>query len=373
MTFTDKEREIIITVAGERGSDPELKTWWDVMERLNYILERSNKTPRSYQQVYSDYLLTREGEGIKEEIQREKYKKMDVAREYRTDIRNQARIEVLNDRMEEAIRDLNHQYLPLPQYKTPEIDDARMIVSLSDLHYGANHKNYFSEYSTDILRQRLDAYSNYAIDYAKKYDVKEILVLNAGDAIEGNIHVSTRIQAECDAVTQSIEVAELIANFLYKVREETGVRVIYGSVLDNHSRIHPNKKDHIEKESFARIIDEFIRLRLVQMDVDIEMVGNYIDDNIGHYTLGGREIVWVHGHLDNPSNVYAKLSEMLDFKIDEVIIAHRHNVQMSWRVFQLPSCKGTDEYAKDKRLYSYAGQAIRIYEGKNRITLEVIF
>ena len=127
----------------------------------------------------------------------------------------------------------------------------------------------------------------------------------------------------------------------------------------------------MEDESFGKIIMELTRLRL--RETDIEFIGHTLDTNIGHIHFGGRNIVWVHGHLDNPDNVVSKLNNMLEFKIDELFIAHRHHFKTWQGLTQVGSMKGTDTYAKDKRLYSKPSQSIVVYEGKNRHMTEVIW
>lgn len=366
--FTQSERELIIKTCYEKGTEEHLKTWQSVTDYLNMLLQRNYKDSKTYRNVWNDHLIIVEGHEIKRDIQKEKYKLSDIAREYRNDIRTQARIEVLTDRTVHAINTLPKIFLK--PFKSIQ-SDTTALVNASDWHLGAKHENYWSRYSVDIAKERVAYYAHEIIRYAKGHNVSEILILNLGDMIEGFIHVSTRIQSELDAIDQSILAGELFSQFIMKIRNTLRVPVKVGWVLDNHSRIHPNKKEHIESESLQRIVMEFTKLRLEK--TDIEFVGNYIDSNIGHYNLNGKNIVWVHGHLDNPNTVVAKLQSGLPFKIDDVIIAHRHSTLIKENVYQVPSMKGTDEYAKDKRLFGNAAQSFRIYDGNNKITFEIIF
>ena len=373
--FTQKERELIIEVC--LNKDLEGMTWQDVTDYLNEMLGREYRDSKTYRNVFNDYMTVKESEAIKNELQIERYKAMDAKREFRTDLRNQARIEVLYEQMFKSIKSLPRIKLDT---KIRRGGHADMIVNASDWHLGAKHKNYWGEYSVEIAKERISKYAREVIRYGKMFNLREVLVINMGDMIEGFIHVSTRVQAELNAIEQTVLAGELFTQFIAEVANGLGVPIKVGSILDNHSRIHPNKAHHIEAENLQTIIEEFVRLRILnaelQGDIEsgaIEFVRNHIDENIGHYNLGGRNIVWVHGHLDNPNTVYQRLSQGLDFKIDGVIIAHRHHIQMHPYVWQVPSMKGTDEYAKNKRLFSPASQSFRVYDGDTRITFEVMF
>lgn len=368
MVFTDSEIKTIVETCLNKGVQEHLKTWNDVHEYLNSILVKNYRDSKTYRKVFNDYLIRTEGHDIKREIQIEKVKLSDVKREYNASIRNEARISNLYEKILEAIREL-----PAIELKPIELvnSDAYALINVSDWHIGAKFDNYFGKYNLEIAKERVNEYAEVIIDECKRYNVKEALILNMGDMIEGFIHVSTRIQAELDAIDQTIVAGELFTQFIIKIHNGLQIPLHVGSVLDNHSRIHPNKKEHIEAESLARIIMEFVKIRLE--NTSINLVANVIDENIGYFNLGGKRIVWVHGHLDNPSNVKAKIQEGVKFHVDEVVMAHRHHIMMKEGIYQVPSMKGTDEYAKDKRLFGEASQSFRIYEGNKKITVEVIF
>ena len=364
--LSNEERNIVIEIASKRGF--EFKTWNDVRLECNRVLGRDNDTARTYQRIYQDYLLVDGAYDIKEDIMKEKFKLQDVKREYISAIRNESRVEVLVEHLQGAIRALPAVHI---EPYTIRLHGASCVATPADWHLGANHDNFMSKYSVDIATKRIGEYADAIIRECKSKVAKELLVINMGDMIEGNIHLGTRLEAELHAVDQTILAGELFANFLMKLRENLDIPIKVGWVLDNHSRIHANKKDHMEDESFGKIIMELTRLRL--RETDIEFIGHTLDTNIGHIYFGGRNIVWVHGHLDNPDNVVSKLNNMLEFKIDELFIAHRHHFKTWQGLTQVGSMKGTDTYAKDKRLYSKPSQSIVVYEGRNRHMTEVIW
>src|SRR5690554_2305032 len=371
--FSTDERNTIVEVC--LNKDELGMTWAEITEHLNELLDRNYKDSKTYRKVLDDHLLIENADDVKLELQKEKYKTQDARREFRRDVRNQARIEMLQDRMIDAIRELppiNISVIP------KENGSSYGIVPAADWHLGAKHSNFWGDYSVEIAKQRVAEYADDVISNLNNYDLKELLVLNLGDMIEGFIHVSIRVAEEINAIEQSILAGELFTQFVTTLYNGLRVPIKLGSILDNHSRIHPDKKVHIEAENLQYVIQEFVRLRLELADLPkgaISIVGNHIDENIGYYKLGGRNIVWVHGHLEKGQlqNIYDRLQRGLPFEIDELIMAHRHNLQIHQNIWQVPSMKGTDGYAKDNRLFSKPSQSYRVYRGNNKITFEKYF
>lgn len=364
MTEEEKEEAILI-IEEERGKGT---SWAKLRRILDRHFGRHNETPRTYQRIWNEHLSKVKALELMEESQRERYKNNDVLREYRNDIRTRARLDVVLEAVREGLEDL--EPIPLPEYLPKATGTNRMIVNISDMHVGAKHENYVSKYNLDITKERLNEYADEVIRTAKKDKVSEMLIINLGDQIEGFIHISTRVQAELDAVEQTIIAGELIAQFIAKVYMSTGANIKVGAVLDNHSRIHPNKKEHIEKESLGRIVEYIYRLRLEMYP--IEFIGNYVDPNIGYTEFGGYRVAWVHGHLDTPARAKKDIERILGTVVDLVYIAHRHHLLIGEDVIQVGSMKGTDEYAFNKRLGSRASQTMTIFEG-NTITHKSVY
>lgn len=364
--MTESEKMEAIDIISEERSIG--TSWSKIKDILDEHFGRNNETPRTYQRLWKEHQAKVNAPQLLEEVQRERYKNNDVLREYRNDIRTRARIEVILEAITEGLKEL--EPIPLPAYTPKVTGNNYSIVNISDLHIGAKHENYVSKYNLEIAKERLSEYADEVIRTIKKDKISEILILNLGDQIEGFIHVSTRVQAELDAVEQTIIAGELIAQFIAKIYIATGVTIKVGAVLDNHSRLHPNKKEHIEKESLGRIVEYIYRLRLEMYPV--EFIGNSVDPNIGYTEFAGYRVAWVHGHLDTPAKVKKDIERILGTMVDIVYIAHRHHILIGEDVVQVGSMKGTDEYAFNKRLGSRASQTITILEG-NSITHKNVY
>lgn len=362
------EYDIIVNACStrkERGL-----TWDELRLELNEILGWDNLTPRTYQHYWKQHEQVLQVDDTLDLIYKETVKSRDRARINTERLRDTARMEVILD----AYREGRTDSFPVFEIVSTPKGHNKAVIAVNDWHVGANHKNYLGEYSVDIMRDYIEIYLNRCIADIELFNVDEVLILNLGDLIEGNIHVSTRIQAELDAVEQSILASELLANFIGGIYT-TGVKVNVGMVLDNHSRIHPNKKDAIEKESFGLLVGEMAKLRLMidGCHDDINWIDNEIDNNIGFAHFNGLNIGWVHGHLDDPKNSNAKLDKLLGVQIDILYSAHYHHLMMKDNIIQCPAMIPSSEYAMDKRLSSRAGQLMTVFDGETQAHMITYF
>ena len=362
------EHDVIIDVCSRRGVDPEIKTWNDVRLLLNDMLGKNNLTPRTYQHIYKEYLDKTIAPELIRETRKEKYQLQDVVREYNSSIRDEARIDNLIEAVENGLRDFEPiTFKPVNYSKSGRY----AIAVVSDWHIGSQHKNYVSEYNLDIASKRVMKYAKRIVDEVNDKDIEELLIINLNDLIEGNIHISTRVQAEMDAVQQTIHASMLLTEFIRYIADNTNARLKVGSVLENHSRINKNKKEHIEAESFGKLIDFIVQDRI--KDDRVMFVGNPLDDNIGLTQFGGLNVAYVHGHLDHPKSVKDKLDNLIGVQMDLVVMAHRHHILIDENVVQVGSLKGTDSYAFDHRLVSKASQTMIFFSDDELIHHHVLF
>lgn len=303
----------------------------------------------------------------KEEIYKLKVQNSDALREYRTLLRDDARIKTIKECISDLADSMDIYSFPTK----PVVDDTYVdwgILQISDWHMGEVFKNYWGEYNQDILKQRVDELVEHTVNLAQENKIKTIYVCNMGDMISGKIHVTTRISDNLDAIEQTMKVSELITYMLFRL-EAYGFDIKYTSTLDNHSRIHQSYRNHIEKESFVKIMDWYIGARIEKSNKNIEIIENTIDDNITLINVNGLNIYCVHGHLDKPNRVIEDLSLSIGIKADYVLMGHYHSLTVSEKYFSRcivnGSLSGVGEYAKNKRYFSHPSQNFLVLS-KNR-------
>ena len=304
------------------------------------------------------------------ENEKMKIQYQDQRREYRKYVRESGRFDHLVSELTKSVKVLNKEK---PLFNTHKqkiriLENNEAVLMTSDWHIGANFKNYFAEYSIDIAKKRIKELTEKTVEYCLANNVSTLHVELLGDSLDGSIHTSARIESEEDVISELMIYCEVLSEMI----NELSIFIPYikvHSVIGNHTRITPNKKESITKENFERLVPFYLKARLTAID-NIEITNSSIDDTIDVYEVKGQTIFCVHGDLDSPQNAVSKLSAMLKVFPDEVHMGHYHkhfemdNYDMETVVNG--SLKGTDNYTKEKRLSGSPMQKLMIYneEGK---------
>lgn len=274
-------------------------------------------------------------------------------------LRSIAREETLKEIAANAVREMSRDKLLRVEYTRPLYANAHHegIVMLSDWHYGMSIKNYFNTYNPEICADRLCELRDAIIRIGKKHNIRKIHVTNLSDLIAGRIHLSLRLESVTDVITQVMHVSELLAEFLTDLSEH--FEIDYRDVVDNHSRLEPNKKDSLELETLVRIIPWYLEQRLKD-NKRIKILYNTFADDIISFKVFDFNIVAVHGHKDSPAKVINNMIAATRQRNDLVLTAHLHHFssdeeQECLRISN-GSLMGVDTYAQDLRLHSKASQ-----------------
>ena len=349
-------------------------------ELVNYLkLSKSGNAFRVW--VYRNALLSSDNETYEEDNEVEAYKEeykaisknRDILNAYRRSLRDEARIEVLQDTVKEAVSNLN----ALPQVRINCIGNPRgdieAVALLSDLHIGVMCNNFVNKYDDKVAAERLSKWTSDIIRYCDSFNVSRLNILNLGDLIHGLIHVSARLEQQYDVVNQIMVAAELIAQALNNL-QVLNCEIIYRSVTDNHSRAVANLHEHIEKENFYRLIDWFLEERLKGSKIVFEH--DNLDESLGLFNLlNGEPFAFAHGHLESKTNVYQMFTGLT--KVIPTYIALGHYHSSSARTFQGSklfingSVCGVEQYALSKRLASPAEQKLIIFDDVNVIDIDI--
>lgn len=231
------------------------------------------------------------------------------------------------------------------------------LLLLSDWHYGMVCDSCWNKYNPDVARKRIAKLLDEVKKLCIEQDITHITVLNLSDLISGRIHFKIRLESRIDVITQTIEVSEILAEFLTELSEIA--EIDYYDCLDNHSRLEPIKTDSLDLESLVRIIPWFLKTRLAD-NQNIRIQDNEFSDDIIYAQIFDHTIYAVHGHKDTPTNAVKNLTMMLKGTPDLVCIAHRHHFtadeQNEVLLIGNGSLMGSDSFAVDNRLTSHPSQ-----------------
>lgn len=379
----ETELEYILRICSQKDV---IGTWDKVASILNENLNK-NYGESTYRKKYQSYtalnsIATTEKEDeinlehidlLKQEqdkLYKQQIKTRDANREYRARLRDEARIENILECIHKDTVRFNPIIRP---YNGLDNGYNTAILCIGDWHCGDNVHNFYNDFDLKILESRVEKLCHKTIKYCQRNNIKTLNVVNLGDMIQNAIHTTCRVMNEMDAIDQIKEVSRLICQLLISLAENIE-QVTYRSVLDNHSRINMNYKEHIEKESFAKLIDWWLIDKINycnekyknEFKNPILMEFDNIDDNIGYMKINGKNIFFSHGHLDSQHSVIQDLTFATGIIADIVLLGHFHKDQtknfQGKKVFFNGTLKGVDEYALKKRLFGAPSQSLIVFD-----------
>ena len=123
------------------------------------------------------------------ELEKERQKLSDERVAYNALVRARSRQEELNEIIREVV---SSGWLPrlecVQQDSYSGTND--LLVSLNDIHYGADVDNYWNHYNSDVFRDMLVRYLDRVICIGREHGSERCVVWNNGDSISGSIHKS---------------------------------------------------------------------------------------------------------------------------------------------------------------------------------------
>lgn len=323
-------------------------------------------------QGYEQYLADKELEISEKtaEMRKERIKLSDERTQNNAILRRLTREETIKEIAFDYADKMNKELkLPLFEYhdwKHKNDDPKEGILLLSDWHYGMICDNPWNKFDTDICKQRVNNLLHKVITKVINEGIQDLTVFDLADLIAGRIHTQIRIQSRCDVITQTMEVAEIMGEFLYALSKYCNIK--YYSTLDNHSRLDPDKKESLDLESLARIIPWYLTKRLKD-EKNIEICENEFGPDIITCKVLGHNVIAVHGDHDNPVTGIDKLTLMTRRQYDLFCTAHRHHMECNEKnhcmVVGNSSLMGTDSYAEKLRLSAEPSQTLIVVTPSN--------
>ena len=222
------------------------------------------------------------------ELQKERQKFYDQRMAYNKILRERAREEELNEIIQECVAsgrlaELHFGNDAFLQFTS----DNTLLVSLNDLHYGANIDNAWCRYNSSICAKMMENYLQKIISIANVHMSEDCVVWAAGDCISGNIHRSIQVSNKETVIEQIMGVSELIAQFLAELsRHFRTVRFV--SVAGNHSRIEPNKENAITAERLDDLVEWYLAARLQNAENIIIDDSHKLDHTISLFSIRGK-------------------------------------------------------------------------------------
>ena len=328
------------------------KTAYGLKEYDDYI---KAKTPEMIGKEEYEKLLEKELE-----IKRERVKLQDQRNLLNRKIREFARKDNLGSILEDKLEKLPNQVISM-DYIQRNPSKKQGILMLSDIHYGMTVDNFLNKYNPDVTRERMEYLVDKAIEYSRLNNLDVMNVCLLGDMISGEQYLSVRLENNENLIDQIINVSELLSNAIYKI--SLNVPFVTISIADgNHERVY-SKKENLNKDNYTTLIRKFLQLRLENVS-NIAFLENVYDENIISFDCCGNTVVGLHGDKCKKEKVAYEMYNMLNKKIDIILMGHFHQVAQDicyeTIVYRNGSFIGTDEYARNLNLNTYPTQKMLI-------------
>lgn len=338
------------------GESKYRKDWWAFNRIFNANVDK----------LVGDNTYSSELKEQIDELYKIKKQVSDQRREYNKMLASDARADNLTEKLIEAAN-----LAPLQNYSNiftfkNNVSNEEAILCLSDWHYGQVSNNIWNSYNTDICKQRVAKLFEKVSIALEEHGIHTLHIVLLGDFINGAIHVGSRVAAEENACEQLMHVSELLANFINALSVYVDKVNVY-STYGNHARTIQNKDDSIHADNMERVIPWWLKQRLTN-NSKVNIIDSEYYEFI-YFNVCGHDIVCTHGDLDKFRDIGVTINSLFSKKfgktIDYTFSGDKHHLE-SFEQFGVESALvgslcGTDEFANNKRLYSYPMQTLCIF------------
>lgn len=290
----------------------------------------------------------------------EKQKLFDQRTAFNKMIRERSRQEELHEILRKAIENGKLSLLNYERSVVP-LSDNDLLVSLNDIHYGANVQNYWNTYNTDVCREMMCHYLDRIISIGELHHSENCVVWENGDAISGSIHYSVAVTNKENVIDQIKGVSELIAEFLAELSKHFKT-VSFVSVAGNHSRLNPNKDQSLICERLDDLVEWYLQARLQDFENIKIGAGEKIDSTMYLIDVRGKTYCGVHGDFDGSTTKVQALQAMARKPLYAILSGHMHHNKVDEvqgiKTIMAGSFLGVDDYCVKNRIVGGQEQTI---------------
>ena len=308
---------------------------------VNYDESTHRKKTMNYLQGYYDAKeefdnaddqissLLNELKETKRELQKERYKLQSEKIDYNRSLREEARDELITEKIVNAIHDLDELNAPLQILNEKHDDKKEYVLVISDSHFGSEfcikgfRGEIINEYSPEIFKKRMNVLFDEVLEIIKKENIDCLHIYNLGDDIDGCLRVSQLWKLRYGVVDATIKYADIMSTWLNNLSYY--VQIKYQMVVDsNHSQLRMlgQPKNTFKEDNMSKVISSFIKERLRNNPnfIFTENETGMIYDN-----LCGYNIVGFHGESKNMKKTIHNFSKIYNIDINYLLAGHYHH------------------------------------------------
>ena len=373
----ETDEELIYRICQEKE---QIGTWQDVANIINELTNSDfgESTYRKKFQSFQKMLAAnqaqfadsnaqlREIEVQKRELEKAKIKLQTEKLEYSRWLREDARDELITEKIVEAIEKLQH--LKLPEYIKPIHSNNSYLLCFADCHYSIEFSikdlfgNIINKYSPEIFEKRMWDLFNQIIELVQERHINELSIWELGDGIQGLLRLNSQLmQLRYGVIDSAVNYGHFLANWLNELSKH--VRIKFQMVMDsNHNqlRLVNAPKNAFVDENMSKVIMLAIKLELTN-NPNITIIENPTGLNFGQFST--YQVLGIHGEVKNLSKALDNYSRAYLTPISYIIGAHVHHiisneVGINQEAISIRSMIGVDPYGMSLPATSNAGASL---------------
>lgn len=355
--------------------------WQDIIDKFNLPFDRRRVSESMARNILGSnfvrdyYLYKNQTFNEATAIRKERLKLQTEKTEYSRWQREQARDELITEKICDAIERL--PVLDIPEFLPYNKDDKSQeyLLPITDAHYGIEFDlhdldgNVINSYSPEIFEQRMWKLRDEIVKIIQKKQIKHLHIWELGDSIQGILRLNSQLmKLRYGIIDSSIRYANFIAEWLNDLSRYTVIN--FQMVVDsNHNqiRICNAPKNAFPEENMSKVMLVLIKERL-KNNPNITITENQSGYAFG--SLCDYNILGVHGETKNGNNDINNLSRVFNKRIDFMVGGHVHHkvseeLQTDCEVISVRSIIGTDPYGLSLYKTAKAGATLlKFTEGK---------
>lgn len=331
---TDEEVIYRICMAKE-----EIGTWNEVADVLNNILgnEYTESKYRKQFQAFNKIMNANQNkildangyidelENTRKELHKERIKLQTLNLERNRLDREEARHELFYELVGSVC-----ESLPVPEFKSCTNGYRKAIdyvLTIADVHYGADFVTVNNEYSREIAKQRFEYLAGRVEEFVKEKHLKRLYVVSLGDMLQGILRVSDLQLNDTSLVKCVIELSQIVSSFLNTISEYVEVEYYHVSKA-NHTqlRLLNTKASALPEEDLEYVIGNYIKLALANND---RVVVHLQDTPMGYVDIelsGNETLCAMHGHqIRNFENAIKDMEALTGRYYSALLLGHYHS------------------------------------------------
>lgn len=390
----ETEEECLFRIGSAKRDGLLDATWVEIADFMNSTFRESEEEyfcESAYRKKYKNYIdakamftkqeATSDGTADElvaklREINKERVKLQTEKLEYNRWLREEARDELITEKIVDAIKQYNSLVSPEPIMVNKPSRSA--ILAFGDEHYATEftiyglHGEIINSYSPEIFEQRMWSLFYKVLEIIEKEDLTTLYIFALGDFTDGVLRCSQLMKLRYGVVEGTVKYANFIANWLNELSKY--VKIKYQMVYGNHSelRMLGQPKGTFKEENTGLFVREMINARL-ENNPNFEMVIN--PTGLIFDTIEGFNTLAIHGEVRNMENAIKDFSNTYNTDIRILIGGHMHHykaetVGVNREVVNVPSIIGIDDYSMSLNKTSNPGATLLVVEKDAGISVE---